>query len=223
VPPAAAGRQGSGGSGRAALTAGYRRSSGSSHKAPGAIRQGAQGVLADTMGQHASSTAVYAPWTPKDRAAFFLDEYEIALSSGTQQSQIVGGDFNCVMRAADVLPAAQQRPAASSRMVGGAQLRTVKFVNRLQDAWLLQHPHLPQPTHYTQHAGSTDSTGQQVQGDVSGGRIHYIFLSDDLIDAGWLQRTLQHRAPGLPPAAWDPRSGEGALALPQPPARGGSF
>jgi hypothetical protein len=79
-------------------------------------------------------------------------------------------------------------------MVRGEQLRTVNFVNRLQDAWLLQHPHLPQPTHYTQHAGSTDSTGQQVLGNVSGGRIDYIFLSDDLIDAGWLQRTLQHRA-----------------------------
>jgi hypothetical protein len=59
---------------------------------------------------------------------------------------------------------------------------------------VLQPPHLPQPTHYTQHAGNTNNTGQQVQGDVSGGRIDYIFLSDDLIDAGWLQRTLQHRA-----------------------------
>ena len=144
-------------------------------------------------GNTLAATAVYAPCTPQDRAAFFLDEYEVALSSGTQQGQIVGGDFNCVMRAADVLPAAQQQPAASSRMVGGEELRTVNFVNRLQDAWLLQHPHVLQPTHYTQHASSTDSTGQQVQGDVSGGRIDYVFLSDDLIDAGWLQRTLQHR------------------------------
>jgi hypothetical protein len=70
-------------------------------------------------GNTLAATAVYAPCTPQDRAAFFLDEYEIALSSGTQQGQIVGGDFNCVMRAADVLPAAQQQPAASSRMVGG--------------------------------------------------------------------------------------------------------
>ena len=144
-------------------------------------------------GNTLAATAVYAPCTPQDRAAFFLDEYEVALSSGTQQGQIVGGDFNCVMRAADVLPAAHQQPAASSRMVGGEELRTVNFVNRLQDAWLLQHPHVLQPTHYTQHASSTDSTGQQVQGEVSGGRIDYVFLSDDLIDAGWLQRTLQHR------------------------------
>ena len=59
--------------------------------------------------------------------------------------------------------------------------------------WLLQHPDQLQPTHYTQHPSSIGSAGQQLQGPISGGRIDYIFLSDDLIDAGWLQSTLQHR------------------------------
>lgn len=141
-----------------------------------------------------AATAVYAPCTPGDRSQFFLGEYAQAVYSGTQRGHIVGGDFNCVMRAEDELRAPQQQSTASGRMVGGADLRAVNFIAGLQDAWLLQHPDQLQPTHYTRRNDSnSSSSAEQQEPSISGGRIDYVFLSDDLIDAGWLQRTMQHR------------------------------
>jgi exonuclease III len=63
-------------------------------------------------GQRLAAAAVYAPCTQQDRADFFLGEYLDAMTSGTQQGLIVGGDFNCVMRPEDVRPLPGQQPNA---------------------------------------------------------------------------------------------------------------
>ena len=68
-------------------------------------------------GQRMAAVAVYAPCTQQDRSDFFLGEYMTAVTSGTQECQIVGGDFNCVMRQGDILQTGQQQ-GRSSRMVG---------------------------------------------------------------------------------------------------------
>ncbi len=133
-------------------------------------------------GQRVAAVAVYAPCTAQDRPDFFLGEYLDALCTGTQQGMIVGGDFNCVMRPEDVLPAPGQQAADSGRLHGGAELQVANMLAGLQDACLLQHPGLRQPTHYTQQPEGT-----------SGGRIDYIFLSQDLVDGGWLRAAQQHR------------------------------
>jgi hypothetical protein len=98
------------------------------------------------------------------------------------------------MRPEDELLAAHQQPSAFGRMQGGDHLRTVNFLAGLQDAWLLQHPHQQQPTHYTRvgRNGSSDAA-QQGQGELSGGRLDYVFLSEDLVGAGWLQTSMQQR------------------------------
>jgi exonuclease III len=145
-----------------------------------------------------AATAVYAPCNPQERPGFFLGEYLEAVTSGTQQYQIVGGDLNCIMRPEDELLAAQQQPGASSRRVGGGDLQAVNFLAGLTDAWLLQHPHQRQPTHYTRRLGSNSSSSggsaeQQGLDDISGGRIDYVFLSEDMVAEGWLQRSQQHR------------------------------
>ena len=145
-------------------------------------------------GQHMAAVAVYAPCSAEDRSSFFLDEYMSAVNSGTQQRQIVGGDFNCVMRPEDVLPAPQQQQTASARLVGGRSLHTINLIAGLQDSWLLKHPDKLQPTHYTQHAVSHEGEdGQSQLGGMSGGRLDYVFLSDDLVEEGWLQSAHQHR------------------------------
>lgn len=113
-------------------------------------------------GQKMAAVAVYAPCTAADRDSFFLGEYFNAVNSGTQQCQVVGGDFNCVMQAADVLPAPGQQPAASGRMVGGEALHTANFMAGLQDSWKLKHPHTLQPTHYTQHSSQVASAAAAV-------------------------------------------------------------
>ena len=115
-------------------------------------------------GQKMAAVAVYAPCTASDRCEFFMGEYLTAVTSGTQQCQIVGGDFNCVMRPGDVLAAPQQQREASGRLTGGHALHTANFLAGLQDAWLLKHPGVLQPTHYTQHNSSADSMGQQQPG-----------------------------------------------------------
>jgi hypothetical protein len=63
-----------------------------------------------------------------------------AVTTGTQECQIVGGDFNCVMRTRDILlPVQQQQQGRSGRLIGGQGLRTVNFLAGLQDAWLHSH------------------------------------------------------------------------------------
>jgi hypothetical protein len=81
------------------------------------------------------------------------------------------------MREEDVLPAPQQQRAESCRLVGGADLRAVNFIAGLQDAWLLQHPHQLQPTHYTwRHGGNSSSSLEQQESSISGGRIYFFFF-----------------------------------------------
>ena len=143
-------------------------------------------------GQRMAAVAVYAPCTQQDRSDFFLGEYMTAVTSGTQECQIVGGDFNCVMRQGDILQTGQQQ-GRSSRMVGGQALRTVNFLAGLQDAWLHTHPGQPQPTHYAQLGGGSSSLGDQLPAGVSGGRLDYVFLSDALVNGGWLKAAHQHR------------------------------
>ena len=133
-------------------------------------------------GQRMAAVAVYAPCTAQDRTSFFLEEYMDAVTSGTQQFQIVGGDFNCCMHQNDVLP--REAAEASRRMVGSTALRTANLLAGLHDAWLQCNPaDRPQPTHYAQLGG----------GHVSGGRLDYVFVSDAIVDQGWLQAAQQHR------------------------------
>jgi exonuclease III len=148
-------------------------------------------------GQRMAAVAVYAPCTQQDRSDFFLGEYMTAVTTGTQECQIVGGDFNCVMRTGDILQTVQQQQqqGRSGRIVGGQDLRTVTFLAGLQDAWLQTHPGVLQPTHYTQHGSSSDSDsmGDQLPAGMSGGRLDYVFLSEDIINGGWLKAAHQHR------------------------------
>jgi hypothetical protein len=58
----------------------------------------------------------------------------------------------------------------------------------LQDSWLQLHPHKLQLTHRTVHTISGSSQAEVF----SGGRIDYIFLSDDLVEGGWLKSAHQH-------------------------------
>ena len=60
-------------------------------------------------GQRMAAVAVYAPCTQQDRSDFFLGEYMTAVTTGTQECQMVGGDFNCVMRTGDILQVGQQQ------------------------------------------------------------------------------------------------------------------
>ena len=139
-------------------------------------------------GQRLAAAAVYAPCTRQDRADFFLGEYLEAVTSGTQQGLIVGGDFNCATRPEDVKPLPGQQPADSGRMVGGVALQVANNIAGLQDSWLQLHPHKLQLTHRTNHTSSGSS-----QPDIfSGGRIDYVFLSQDLVDGGWLKSAHQH-------------------------------
>jgi exonuclease III len=100
------------------------------------------------------------------------------------------------MRTGDILQPVQQQQGRSCRLVGGQDLRTVNFLAGLQDAWLQTHPGVVQPTHYTQHGSSSsnsDSTGDQLPARVSGGRLDYVFLSEDIVNGGWLKAACQHR------------------------------
>jgi exonuclease III len=139
-------------------------------------------------GQRLAAAAVYAPCTQQDRADFFLGEYLDAVTSGTQQGLMVGGDFNCAMRPEDVKPLPGQQPADSSRMVGGVALQVANRLAGLQDSWLQLHPHKLQLTHRTHHT----SSGSSHPDVFSGGRIDYVFLSQDLVDGGWLKSAHQH-------------------------------
>lgn len=133
-------------------------------------------------GQRVAAVAVYAPCTAQHRSAFFLEEYMDAVTSGTQLYQMVGGDFNCCMNPEDVLSAAPGE--TSSRMVGSNALATTNLLAGLKDAWKTCNPHKPpQPTHYSQHSG----------GDISGGRLDYVFVSEAIVDQGWVQAAQQHR------------------------------
>ena len=141
-------------------------------------------------GQRLAAAAVYAPCTAQDRDDFFLGEYLDAVTSGTQQGLIVGGDFNCAMRAQDVKPKPGQQPTASSRMRGSVALAVANDIARLKDSWVQLHPHKLQLTHRTLHTSSNSSSGAP---DVfSGGRIDYVFLSEDLVEGGWLKSAHQH-------------------------------
>ena len=135
-------------------------------------------------GQRLAAVAIYAPCTPHQRAAFFTGEYLQAITSGTQQQQIVGGDFNCVMRQEDILSASPSQAASSSRLVGGRELQVANFLGDLQDAWLARDPNRsPQPTHYIRQPNN-----------FSAGRIDYVFLPQDMIDQGWMLDAQQHRS-----------------------------
>lgn len=142
-------------------------------------------------GQRLAAVAVYAPCTAAHRDDFFVGEYLDAVTAGTQQYQIVGGDFNCVMRPEDVLVPPQRSAEDSGRLQGGVSLHTANLLAGLQDAWLACNPCRKQPTHYTQH-GSRSGSGEG-QGELSGGRLDYIFLSEGLMDEGWLKSAQQHR------------------------------
>ena len=134
-------------------------------------------------GQRVTAMAVYAPCVPEARDDFFLGEFLDAVHTGPTECMVVGGDFNCAMRVEDVLAATRERAAASSRLKGGEALRLVTRLEELRDAWLYAHRDGHQPTHYS----------HQQDGSITGGRIDYIFLSEDIVSAGWLKTAQQHR------------------------------
>jgi exonuclease III len=155
-------------------------------------------------GQQMAAVAVYAPVDHTERAAWFEGPLQEALESGALgSSMMVGGDFNCAMQEVDVQPAAGMRPRQSSRMVGAVQLQQVTSRSGLVDAWRHHNPHARQPTHYSYNpstasgngGGSRQGGGGQAAAHAatSAGRIDYVFLSADLVDAGWLQKATQHR------------------------------
>ena len=134
-------------------------------------------------GQRLVAMAVYAPCNPDDREDFFLGEVLDAIHTGPTTSMVTGGDFNCAMRVEDVLAATPAQAATSSRLKGGEALKLVVRLEDLHDAWLATHPSAHQPTHYTHQQG----------GHITGGRIDYVFLSEDLMNEGWLKGAQQHR------------------------------
>ena len=143
-------------------------------------------------GQRMAAVAVYAPCTQQDRSDFFLGEYMTAVTTGTPECQMVGGDFNCVMRTGEYCrwgeqQQQQQQQGRSGRMVGGQDLRTVNFLAGLQDAWRRHTAGVLQPTHYTQHGSSSDSMGDQLPAGMSGGRLDDVFLSEDIVNGGGLK------------------------------------
>ena len=75
---------------------------------------------------------VYAPSVAAERATFFSTELPRAMEGGGYV--FVGGDFNCVTRAADADPRPQPGDA---RFVGRDQLEALMLTHELDDAWLL--------------------------------------------------------------------------------------
>ena len=72
---------------------------------------------------------VYAPSEPSERPAFFRDALPLAMDGGGHT--LVAGDFNCVLRAADM------RGTAPSlhRFQGRDQLEAFMAVHELEDSW----------------------------------------------------------------------------------------
>ena len=140
-----------------------------------------------------SVLAVYAPSDSAGRSSFFSDQYWEALQSGDASSNIlVGGDFNCACSPEDVLPMPGQQPQASSRLVGGTSLALVNSLFGLVDCYRQLHPRRSQPTHYQQTAASSSSSGRGAQPAWHGGRIDYFFVSEQLVQDGWLRAAQQH-------------------------------
>ena len=146
-------------------------------------------------GSRWSVLAVYAPSESASRSSFFTDQYWEALQSGDASSNIlVGGDFNCACSPEDVLPVPGQQPQASSRLVGCASLALVNSLFGLVACYRHLHPRRLQPTHYQQTAASSSnsSTGGGAQPAWHGGRIDYFFVSEQLVQDGWLRAAQQH-------------------------------
>ena len=155
-------------------------------------------------GQQLAAVAVYAPDDHTARPAWFEGPYQEALEAGALGSSlIVGGDFNCCVQEADVQPVVGTRPRQSCRMVGAVQLQRVNTRSCLVDAWRHHNPHARQPTHYSFNPSAANNSSQgsrQTSGGhaaahaaTSAGRIDYVLLSEDLVEAGWLQKAMQHR------------------------------
>ena len=128
--------------------------------------------------QHLSVLAVYAPCEAPLRSAFFSGPFaDAALQPQHLHSHlIVAGDFNCVLSTQDIQPAPGQPASASGRLQGAQDMQLVCHAAAVQDAWRTLHPQLREYTHHT--------AGQHT----SAGRIDAVWVSNDMLDAGWVTR-----------------------------------
>jgi hypothetical protein len=111
------------------------------------------------------------------------------------------------MQEQDVQPVAGTLARQSSRMVGSAQMQQVTARSGLVDAWRHHNPRARQATHYSFNPSSNaDNSSSSSQGSrqpgvgqpaahaaTSAGRIDYVFLSEVMVDGGWMQKATQHR------------------------------
>lgn len=104
--------------------------------------------------QSVSVVGVYAPAQPADRSGFFADQLRPLLPADGRPL-LLGGDFNCVLEAADcVYPPGAAPPAHSSRHVGAVDLGALMAEHSLVDLWRQAHPDDRAHTHWSAPASS---------------------------------------------------------------------
>ena len=163
-------------------------------------------VDATVGAEHICLIGVYAPAQPAHRSAFFSHVLSAFVPGDTEGVVVMGGDFNCILDAADAVPMATH---GSSRFVGSGPLRDLMGAADLVDVWRESRP------------GATDFSHWSASA-MTGARLDRWLVSSGLAQAstsevGATSPVRSDHLPvtlRLPPPSGCPPRGRGICAFP---------